>query len=32
MRLSNGSRDSQTAQWHPSVGTPIEVPDPSTVN
>ena len=32
VRLSCGSVESHTAQWHPSVGTPIEVPDPSTVN
>ena len=28
VRLSCGSVDSHTAQWHPSVGTPIDVPDP----
>jgi len=32
MRLSCESFDSQTAQWHPSVGTPIEVPEPRTVS
>src|ERR1700724_2562015 len=32
VRLSCGSADSQTAQWHASVGTPMEVPDPSTVS
>ena len=32
MRLSCGSFDSQTAQWQPSVGTPIEVPEPRTVS
>ncbi len=30
--LSRGSPDVHTAQWHPSVGTPIDVPDPSTSN
>src|ERR1700685_4178600 len=32
VRLSRGSGDSQTAQWQASVGTPIEVPEPKTVN
>src|ERR1700691_1131049 len=32
VRLSRGLGDSQTAQWQASVGTPIEVPEPKTVN
>jgi len=32
VRLSCVSLEPHTAQWHPSVGTPIEVPDPSTVS
>src|SRR5258708_30363522 len=32
VRLSCGSADWQTAQSHPRVGTPIEVPLPSTVS
>ena len=28
-RLSCGSVEAQTRHWHPSVGTPIEVPEPS---
>jgi hypothetical protein len=32
VRLSCGSVESHTAQWHPSVGTPMDVPEPSTVN
>src|SRR5580692_6544065 len=32
VRLSRGSGDSQTAQWQASVGTPMEVPEPKTVN
>src|ERR1700719_1478550 len=32
MRLSRGSPEVQTAQWQPMVGTPIDVPEPSTVN
>jgi len=31
VRLSRGSLDWQTSQLHPIVGTPIEVPLPSTV-
>jgi hypothetical protein len=30
--LSRGSFEVQTEQWQPMVGTPIEVPEPSTVN
>src|SRR6201984_762934 len=32
MRLSRGSLEVQTAQWQPMVGTPMDVPEPSTVN
>ena len=32
VRRSRGSVEWQTAQSHPSVGTPIEVPLPNTVN
>src|SRR6266404_2684377 len=32
IRLSRGSLEVQTAQWQPMVGTPMEVPEPSTVN
>src|ERR1700722_12682545 len=32
VRLSRGSGDSHTAQWQASVGTPIDVPEPKTVN
>src|ERR1700719_3935501 len=32
VRLSRGSGDSQTAQWQASVGTPMDVPEPKTVN
>jgi hypothetical protein len=29
--LSLGSLESHTAQWQPSVGTPMDVPEPRTV-
>src|SRR5260221_8994292 len=32
MRLSRGSVEVHTAQWQPMVGTPMEVPEPSTVS
>src|SRR5579862_7412103 len=32
VRLSRGSGESQTAQWQANVGTPMEVPEPKTVN
>ena len=32
MRLSCGSAELQTRQWHASVGTPMDVPEPSTVS
>src|SRR5438067_1270894 len=32
MRLSRGSFEVQTGQRHPMVGTPMEVPEPRTVN
>jgi len=30
-RLSRGSLELQTSQWQPIVGTPMLVPEPSTV-
>ena len=30
-RLSRGSFELHTAQWHPIVGTPVLVPEPNTV-
>jgi hypothetical protein len=32
VRLSRGSLEWQTAQSHPNVGTPMDVPLPNTVN
>ena len=31
-RLSCGSCELHTRQWHPGEGTPMEVPEPSTVS
>src|SRR5258706_7074313 len=32
IRLSRGSVELHTRQWHVSVGTPMDVPEPNTVN